>query len=423
MKKDLTPTPSVRLYLDTRRAKQSGKFPVKLRVFTSSPVRKQKLYPTRFEFTETEFTELYNKDQLRGQKRTVREELDSLTAHTLEVCKKIQPFSFEAFERKLYRKRDEGAKVSYQYEQRLQKLKRFGQVKTEQTSRSAMNTLAEFTHQVKKGKFEDLTFYDITEDWLNEYEDFMTRTKERSATTVGIYLRTLRTVFKTAIDEGELPAEYYPFGKRKYIIPATENIKKALNKRQLKTLFEAEPQTEYQRKAKDFWFFTYVCNGINVKDIAKLQFKNIDEDRIRFIRAKTKRTTKGKQKPISVYLNSHAREVIDRYGKKNGSPEQYVFDILKGNESPEDEVRKVQNFTRFINQHLKKLAKANDLPEGISTYWARHSFATAAVRNGASMEFIQESLGHKTVKTTQNYFAGFEDDAHKEMANSLLNFE
>jgi len=89
--------------------------------------------------------------------------------------------------------------------------------------------------------------------------------------------------------------------------------------------------------------------------------------------------------------------------------------------SAQVQFKAVQNFTRYVNQHLAKLCKANDLPI-ISTYWARHSFATVAVRKGASMEFMRESLGHSDMKTTLNYFAGFDDEAKKELALSIMDF-
>lgn len=62
------------------------------------------------------------------------------------------------------------------------------------------------------------------------------------------------------------------------------------------------------------------------------------------------------------------------------------------------------------------------LPLDLSTYWARHSFAANSIRKGASMEFISEALNHSDLSVTKNYFAGFEDKAKKEFANSLLDF-
>ena len=82
----------------------------------------------------------------------------------------------------------------------------------------------------------------------------------------------------------------------------------------------------------------------------------------------------------------------------------------------------IKNFTRFINQNLKKLASALEITNSISTYWARHSFATHAIRKGASMEFVGEALDHKNPKTTLGYFAGFEEESKKQLTESLLNF-
>jgi len=121
-------------------------------------------------------------------------------------------------------------------------------------------------------------------------------------------------------------------------------------------------------------------------------------------------------------LNDFTSSIIEKYGNENKEPENLVFDILDKGLTPQQQQAKIKNFTRYINQHLKKLCKAIDLPEQISTYWARHSYATNAVRNGATMEFIQESLGHGNLKTTQNYFAGFDSETKKEFAQTLMDF-
>ena len=422
MKADLGQQVSVSIFFDTRRQKSNGTYPVKLRVFTSTPKRQQKLYPTRFEFTEDEFQAIWESERPRGTNRELREELQAVEAHAREVSHQIHPFTFEGFERKLFQRVGEGANVCFQYEKRIQELHQAGQIKSKQLHESTLKTFDEFTRS-KKQKLQGLNLNAITADWLNDYEKFMLEVKGRSATTVGIYLRTLKTVFNTAIEEGEVSREFYPFGKRKYTIPSGRKVKKALSREQLKALYIAEPLTPEQRKAKDFWFFSYSCNGMNVKDIARLRFKDIDEEQIRFIRAKTERSTKSNQRQIVAIQNDFTRNVIAKYGNTQKSPQQLVFGILRGNESPEDEVRKVQNFTRYINQHMKKLCKAYGLPEDISTYWAGHSFATFAVQAGASLEQIQESLGHGNIKTTQNYFAGFDQAAKKKLAASLFTFD
>jgi site-specific recombinase XerD len=188
----------------------------------------------------------------------------------------------------------------------------------------------------------------------------------------------------------------------------------------LKKLFDAKPKTPEQ--AKDFWFLSYACNGMNIKDIALLKFENIQGDKIIFYRAKTINTSKTDLKPVTVYLNDYINSVIKKYCNKEKEKNEYIFPIISDNLSELTKHTKIKNFTRFINQNLKKLAKSEGLTSDISTYWARHSFATTAIRNGASMEYVMEALSHNNLKTTIGYFAGFEDKDKKEFAGKLMDF-
>lgn len=244
----------------------------------------------------------------------------------------------------------------------------------------------------------------------------------RSRTTVSMYLRALRTVFNTAITDKEIDAEVYPFGKNKYQPPTVRNVKKALSQNHLKQLFDAKPNTPEQTKAKDFWFFSYACNGMNIKDIALLKYENIQEDKIIFYRAKTINTSKTDLKPVTVYLNDFSKAIIKKYGNENTNKKEYIFPIISDKESEIINHNKIKNFTKFINQYLKKLAISEGITSDISTYWARHSFATNSIRNGATMEFVMEALSHNNMKTTVGYFAGFEDKDKKEFMQKLINF-
>jgi site-specific recombinase XerD len=258
--------------------------------------------------------------------------------------------------------------------------------------------------------------------FLNDYEAWMTEIKGKTLTTVGIYLRGLRVIFNRAIESKAIDREIYPFGSRRYEIPASTNTKKAFNSDQLLKLYQAMPETPEQEKAKDFWFFSFVCNGMNMKDILHLKWKSLNDGQIEFVREKTKRTKKANSKPIQVPLTDFAKSFIEKYGTTEKKPNGFVFPILSENDNAEMQHAVKLNFIRFVNQHIKKLAKANELNESISTYWARHSFATTAVRKKASMEYVSEALGHSDLKTTRNYFAGFEDQTKKEILNDIVDF-
>ena len=71
---------------------------------------------------------------------------------------------------------------------------------------------------------------------------------------------------------------------------------------------------------------------------------------------------------------------------------------------------------------MQKIADALGIDKPVTTYYARHSFATVLKRSGAPIEFISESLGHSDMKTTDNYLDGFEDDTKREYTKALLNF-
>lgn len=410
----------ISLSLDTRRAKKNGKFPVKLRVFTPTP-RIQKLYPTKFEFTEKEFESIYLTTKPRTEHKETKRELQAIENKAIDTAKEINPFTFEQFEKKLFRKVGEGENVYYQYQITIDTFKKQGQIGTASTYELSLKSLKEYWLHLKGKEPKHLLFSDITVKWLNGYEKFMTD-KGRSLTTVSMYLRALRALFNKAIAEKEIDGEIYPFGKRKYQVPAKRSVKKALSKEQLKTLFEAETNSVAHQKAKDFWFFSYSCNGMNIKDIALMKYKDLQDDKLIYYRAKTINTGKADLKPITVYLTEYSKSIIEKYGNKNKNANNLVFSIITENQTMEDKQRVIKNFTRFINQHIKEIALSNGITSEISTYWARHSFATNAIRNGASMEFVSEALNHSNLKVTQGYFSGFEDKDKKEFMTSLMDF-
>ncbi len=411
---------NISVYLDTRRANKNGKFPVKLQVFTSHP-RKQKLFATKFKYTQEEFSSIYTAKP-RKEHKAEKQKIDAVLLHAENIAQSLTPFSFEKFEKKIYLKVGESIRLEYLYKSQIKELTDNNQLNTASNYDLAQKSFIRYCEHYKKN-YLSLTLYDIDKKWLNSFETFMINNLEKSSTTVSMYVRTLRTLFNKAIDEKEINKEFYPFGKRKYQVPATKKVKKALSKQQLSVLFKSNPANHYQQKAKDFWFFSYACNGMNIKDICLLKYKDISEGSLTFIRAKTKLTRKANLKPITVHLNDYANHVIELYGSEDKSPENFVFPFLSGITEPKVQRLKIQAFTRFINQHIKKLATANGLTDEISTYWARHSFTTQGIKNGASMAFMQESLGHQSPKTTQDYFGGFDDDTKKEFSESLMNFE
>ncbi len=76
----------------------------------------------------------------------------------------------------------------------------------------------------------------------------------------------------------------------------------------------------------------------------------------------------------------------------------------------------------MVNRYVGKIAKQIRINKHVTTYYARHSFATVLKRNGISTEIISESLGHGSIKTTASYLDSFDDDTKKEIGKLLVDF-
>src|SRR2546429_2910097 len=100
--------------------------------------------------------------------------------------------------------------------------------------------------------------------------------RNRSKTTVGMVLRALRAIFNEAIDQGIIKKEKcYPFGRKKYKLPTSKKVKKALSLEDIGRLYYYKTSCESEEFAKSLWFFCYFGNGMNPKDLAHLKYKNI----------------------------------------------------------------------------------------------------------------------------------------------------
>jgi integrase len=265
-----------------------------------------------------------------------------------------------------------------------------------------------------------LKYADFTPALLRKYENWM-KEQGNSRTTTGIYLRSLRTIFNRA---ASIDKALYPFGEKKgkYTIPTSRNIKKALTLQDIGKIFHYKaPAGSTEEMAKDYWLFLYLCNGMNVKDFCMLKRSNIEGDIITFVREKTKRS-KADQIPSVVSLKAEAKEVISKWGQLAINPEAFVFPHLQKGMSADQERQVVQQLTKTINKYMKRIASKLEISKPVTTYFARHSFATILKNSGASMEFISEALAHSSQQTTKSYLSGFEQEAIHKTTDALLNF-
>ncbi|MBJ6119022.1 site-specific integrase [Pontibacter sp. BT310] len=425
---------STSIFLDTRRPLKDGTYPVKLRL-TYHRIRKY--FPTPYSFSEDDF------DKMLSQKpgkllKDPKLDLQALELRANEIINQLPHFTMGEFEKRLLSHSIKN-EVFSAYDDAIARLNREGRVGTAASYESARTSLWYFSHgkafTARKGNskkdiatqkeamksYTPLPFTSITPQFLKDYERWM-KESGRSITTTGMYLRTLRALFNDAIASGDVNAELYPFGKRKFQIPSGINIKKALTLADIKKIFTYTPASESEARYRDLWIFSYLCNGINIKDIARLKYSQLSDTSISFIRSKTERTTRQQLKSITAALTPQVLEIIERWGNKPIIPDTYVFPILTTGLTPEQELGKVRQATKMINTYIQRIATAVGISKHVTTYTARHSYSTVLKHSGVSTAFISESLGHTSEKTTQHYLDSFEDHTRHEVISRLTAF-
>ncbi|TDE13186.1 hypothetical protein E0F88_19215 [Dyadobacter psychrotolerans] len=285
-----------------------------------------------------------------------------------------------------------------------------------------------------------LRFEHVTPDFLKAYEQWMLlygraakkkKLKKGEAvaidtpatlTTVGIYCRQLRSVFNDAITDKIVSSDLYPFGKGGYVIPAGANIKKALSKVDVMKIinYQGEPGS-YEERGRDLWVFSYLSNGMNITDICNIKWKDIDRigNSLSFVRQKTARTRKGNQVRIKINLFAESWNIINRY-TNSSAPESYVFPFLDSEMTAKQKKSTVSQIVTMTNLHIRSIAKKLDIAMDITTYAARHSFATILLQSEAPIAFISQSLGHQNISTTQAYLGSFDDEKMKKYLEALI---
>lgn len=398
--------------LDKRRKSTKG-YPVKLRVTYQ---RQPRYYNTGIYLSLIDFDKL-NSINPRGYLKETKIKLESIEAKSIKILNDIEHnFSFDRF-KELYLNKPKLADLTSVFDEVIGQLNIEGRVGTADSYFYAKESFRKYVGRNKK-----IQFNEITKEWLHKYQNYM-QEQGKSLTTIGIYTRSLRTAYNYAVNEKIISKDSYPFGKGNYKIPSGNNTKKALTKKEISMIFEYQPEEgTWEEMARDIWIFSYLCNGANIKDICRLKQKNLHAKSIHFIRAKTERTTINNYKNIVVARLPQLDQIIKKHGSISLNPDQYVFPFLTGDETPERELAVTKQVTKNINKWMGRIGEKLEINKKVTTYTARHSFATILKRGGAPIEYISESLGHSDLRTTETYLDSFEDETKEKFAKLLVNF-
>ncbi len=246
-------------------------------------------------------------------------------------------------------------------------------------------------------------FSDISRERLRYYQRKLAD-KGRLPNTISTYMRMLRSIYNLGTDLG-----YAPYVNRLFHDVYTgidTSHKKALHRTELKTLLYKDPGTDSLREVQNKARLIYQLCGIPFVDFTHISRSNISGDTLEYHRMKTgsKVCVKLLKSTVDTMkcLADGTPLIPDQKGK-------YLFNMLRSEHGfrSREGYSEYQSVLNRFNKDLCILGKTLGLKEKISSYTLRHSWATTAKYTGASIEMISESLGHKSIRTTQIYLAGF----------------
>lgn len=405
---------SIHTHWDKRYPKKgTDKCPVQLSISINGLQFKVglKLYASKDEFEKA----MSGKSGTKEVKE-LRTEIANYTTKAEAILERLQNPTRESFQRLFKSETDlfnsNKTDVTFLFEQYMDNLKAEDRIKTAENMLQSLKSFKRFKSP--------LYFEDIDEAFLKSYRNWMEK-NGNSATTAQIYMRNLRTIFNKAIKDGFISKRFYPFNN--YSIGSSVKSKSVLYPEQVKLLFEYQPKTLRSRRAKDYWLFCYLCNGINFKDMVYMKYKNIQDDSIIFVREKTKLTNTIADKEIRAYLHPELRRIIETWGNKATGADTYIFPILNRYTTAIDKEKRRKKIQRQVNDKLKLIGEELGFAKPLILNLARHSFSTNLKLSGTPTSFITDALGHADTKTTEHYMKTIPDQKIKELSHSLLNFD
>ena len=396
----------VSVFLDTRTVNKKGTYPVKIKVYFQG---KPKYYPTGICMSTKEELE----EVLESKSKKNIEIQDIIGKELSRILKNVDilvergTFSFSNLNNMLGK--NIGGSLNEMISAKIKELEneeKFG------TSAFYKGTLSLLKRYMKH----DVPIKEVTVEWLNGLEKFILKTANQ--TTVAMNMRNIRAIMNIAKQVGVIRESDYPFGRGKYQIKEGSGKKKALNKKQLKAIAEYSDGSMTTEFYRDLWLFIYFCNGLNVADLISLKFSDIQNGEISFIRKKTKDRTRD-VKRIYAAITPEMYSIINKWGN-DPKKSVYIFPFLKPGDSAWEHEKKKKNLTKLINKRMKMIGEKLNLGK-ITTYVARHTYATVLRNEGVPISIISPMLGHSSVTTTEIYLADLESEYRAKNA-SLLSF-
>ena len=291
------------------------------------------------------------------------------------------------------------------FRQQIAKKEQMQCVGTKNNYTNAVNRFIEFRNQ------KDLTFSQMTADMMEMYQAWLWN-RGVGQNTVSFYLRTLRTLHHKAVEAGQATSNDI------FAHVQTANVrtaKRAISVKDIRKIEKLELQIGSSiDKARDLFLLSFYLRGMAFVDMAFLKKSDLKCGMVSYNRRKTHQN-------LNIEWIKPMQAIIDKYAEQTkDSP--YMLPILTGKEtSPYTQYRKVEYNT---NYNLKKIGKMIGLKIPLTTYVARHTWASIALHMNIPIATISEGMGHNSYKTTQIYLESIDvatiNEANRRIIRKIL---
>ena len=257
----------------------------------------------------------------------------------------------------------------------------------------------------------DVPFSMFTESLVNSYEDYLiARGLLRNSSS--FYMRILRALYNKAVKRHYV-VQTHPFQNVYTGIDYTR--KRAIGEQWIAKLYQLPlPQRTTLELARDMFIFSYCTRGMAFVDMVHLKKSDVKYGQISYFRHKTKQ-------PLCIRVEVEVKQILTKY-RSYAPKSPYVFPILKGDDVLRDFKRYYVKLNTY-NRMLKKLALMMGYKCNLTSYVARHSWATTARNHKVPLSVISAGLGHDSERTTEIYLRRMEnsviDSANREIIKSL----
>ena len=240
---------------------------------------------------------------------------------------------------------------------------------------------------------------------MRKYENYL-KTKGIVKNTIACYMRVLRSVYNQAVKLG-LATQKKPFAGIFTRIDKT--VKRAVNEAFIIQIKKLDLSAHKELSlARDLFMFSFYMRGIPFIDMANLRKSSLKNGYITYSRSKT-------QQKLTVKLEASMQDIIDRY--ESVTIDDYLLPVYTNQNR--DNVSQLRNH----NNRLKRISEMLGLEKPLSSYVARHSWATLALHKGIPVEVISESMGHENETTTRIYLASLDQSVVDEANAKIIRLE